>query len=135
MPRRFYVSPMEEAMSVGGQMAWAPRIMHMARTRPSTSCRTVSSGPAGGWGLVAVETPNHVDLLADSTTDALPDITLDSPLSILSVLDRNRLINRLSARGIDTSTWGLLTPFRTVLAAVGTVHLPGFDPDTFTATL
>jgi hypothetical protein len=78
------------------------------------------------WGLAIVAAANHTALVNDSQLDKLPQITMDATLATLTNQQRNTLLNRLTALGVNVSGITTSTPFWEVLRRIGQHLDPNF---------
>lgn len=75
--------------------------------------------------------PDLTGPLADSRVDAFQDISLDSPLSLLTAQQFNALVNKLEARGFTVTVSRATHTFRDLLTEVGVQCNPSFDTNRF----
>jgi hypothetical protein len=127
--KRFYISPV-----VGTGTKDDPYRAKIAGTGHPYAAIIPSNPdgtPASTWCLVIAGGANHTDLDADGEIDKFPDITLDATLGTLTANERNRVLNFLSNKGVDTQGLNTSSTFRVVLERVGAHLEPRFSTNAF----
>ena len=128
--KRYYLSPI-----VGTGTEEDPYRPKIADYGVSWSC-VISSDELTGqpkrpWCVAVVEAADHATLLADTTLDAIPNISLDTLVSSLSKTIRDKLKTRLDALGVDTRGLSIDDPIRLWVRAIGRHIEPAFHESRF----
>lgn len=93
-----------------------------------------TGNPRFNWAILVVTANNFTDILADPDIFALPDISLDSTVSVLSPSVRQAILTKLQSLGIDTSGITLQTTFRQVIRKIGRFLDISFSENNFDAS-
>ena len=124
MSRRYYLSPI-----IGNgqtlQTAFRAKIADMGVAQ-APIIPTVGGRPTFAWTLVLVNTIDHSPLLADAALTPLPDISLDTLLTTLSVPIRNVLSAKLASLGVD-GTITASTTLREIIRRIGQHLEPAYS--------
>lgn len=120
MAKRFYISPIAGDGSF--ENPYRP-VLHDTMEQEDGGVWEIASDANGRpiipYALCLVNAVNHGKFGGLANVDGLPEITLDSTLSVLTNPQRNVLLNFLSKRGIDTSGLNVNSTFREVIERVG----------------
>lgn len=129
--RRFYISPI-----IGNGTETNP-YRASAADKGKSYLSIIPTGADGiplfRWALCVVNTTDHTPLTGDATIEALPDISLDSQLSVLPTNVRNNLVNKLTQRGVDMTGISASSTFSDVLNRIGRTLDSLFRLDRFDA--
>lgn len=127
--RRYYISPI---IGTGTEEdPYRPKLADGGKPWVAIIPSKSDGTPSFPWALCLVNALDHTGILGDSNNDGLPDITLDSQLSVLPANQRNQLINRLNQRGIDMTGINATSTFRQLLERVGKQLDVAFRVDRF----
>jgi hypothetical protein len=121
MARRYYISP------IIGTGAWGDPYRAALADSLTESGAAISvliptdaaGTPKFNFALCIVGAANHAVLQAVAAIDSMPDITLDSQLSVLTTAQKNALLNFATKRGISTAGLTNASTFRQVLERIG----------------
>lgn len=130
--KRYYICPIVVEVDPEMGTMYIPKIAKYGVTA-SYEIRTVNGIPTTNWALCIVDAQNHGKLISDSEIDPMPDFPMDGKVSAIQTNVRNAMINRLQARGIDTSFIGNADGYRDVIRGIGRVINPNFDENNFDA--
>lgn len=130
MSKRYYISPI---IGTGSEEdPFRPKVADYGVSWAGSIPSNPNTGhPTSPWALVIVNAKNHAALLADGTIDALPDFPLDGKVSSVHTATKNAMINKMQARGIDTSFIAGTDGYREVIRGVGKILDPQFDENNF----
>lgn len=122
MPKRFYISKIIGDGSY--ENPYRPEVSDDVDSEVDAAGSWVIPTGANGvpifpWALCVVGALNHLPMQSRQDTDPLPDITMDSTLSVLTNQERNRLLQFMTKRGIDTSGINVNSTFREVIDRIG----------------
>ena len=127
--RRYYISPI---IGTGTEEdPFRPKLADKGKPWVAIIPSKPDGTPLLPWALCLVNALDHTPVTGDATIDALPDITLDSQLSVLATNVRNLVINKLTQRGIDMTGINATSTFRQVLERIGRFGEAAFSTDRF----
>lgn len=129
MSRRFYVCPIIGTGTITDPYRAA--ITDAVRTQNRAgSVAVIRSNPDGTpvfpWTLCVAAAPNHVAITNVQGVEGIPDITLDSTLGTMQSSARNRILNFLTNKGVDTSGITTSSTLAELLTRVGRHLDPNF---------
>ena len=105
---------------------YRPAIADREKTWAVSSIPSDASGrPTADWTLVRVEADDHAALEAEF--DALPDMPMSERLSTLTAVNKTRLRDMLTQRGVNASVVTNASSFADVLLRIGRALDPAFN--------
>lgn len=135
--KRYYISPVVMQQS-GDLLGETVPVVEFQSKYPHLNCATkILYGPnnelLSNYALIIAAGTDHSGPAADARMGAFPDLTLDSPLSVLPNRTRNQFISKLGSFGIDTSWITAQTTVRELIDGIGSQLSPGFSANAFDA--
>ena len=130
MSKRYYISPI---VGDGTEFnPFRPKIADYGVAWAGSIPSDPKTGhPTSTWTLVLVNAKNHAALLADGAIDALPDFPLDGKVSSVHTATKKSMVNKMKARGINTSFIAGTGGYREVIRGVGKLLDAQFDENNF----
>lgn len=127
--KRYYLSPI---VGTGDETdPYRPKVADYGVNWVGVIPSLPTGQPAFSWALVLVEAVNHGKILADAAIDALPDFPLDGKVSAIQTATKNRMLEAMTARGINTSFVGSADGYRDVVRGIGRALEATFDENHF----
>lgn len=136
---RYYLCPLDFRVGADAEGMFVPRVAQYAvrwsiAAPPHDHARGV---PAKTWALagVAADLDTHLKIAADPAITALPDMARTESMGNLATVDRNRLIDALTARGEDARAVTEAGTFGQLVEGIGQLLEPAFNLGVMIANL